>query len=193
VKLFGMNIFGRKKLPGANKNNHFYLRDASREGLQQPVHIHFDSYEPSLLMGKKILPNPCTFLVTIDSSEFSPRGHTCRVAGINHKLSAQGVIDGVVAHVNMARYQDDGSIQRVYVELLEDGRVVGKLITGEGCEEITNLSGVSFMVGDTIFLDGMGEPFDSNNQPGATKAQKLFLEQERERAQEEMVNSLFDS
>jgi hypothetical protein len=70
---------------------------------------------------------------------------------------------------------------------------VGKLITGEGCEEITNLSGVSFMVGDTIFLDGMGEPFDSNNQPGATKAQKLFLEQERERAQEEMVNSLFDS
>ena len=78
-----MKLFGRKKMPGANKKNHFYLRDASKEGLNQPIHIHFNSYEPFVKMGNKTLPNPCTFLVTVDSPEFSPRGHTCRVSGIS--------------------------------------------------------------------------------------------------------------
>lgn len=175
-------------MPGANKNNHFYLRDATREGLNQPIHIHFDSYEPSLKMGNMTLPNPCTFLVTVDSPKFSPRGLTCRVSGINHKRSPQGVRNGVVGHVNMVRQRDDGSIERVYVQLIEDGRVVGQLISNGGCEEITNLNGVFFMPGDTVFLDGMGEPYDTDNQPRPTKEQELFLERERE----EMINSITD-
>lgn len=177
----GHDIFGEKKMPGANKNNHFYLRDAPREGLQQPIHIHFDSYEPALKMGNKILPNPCTFLVTVYSPVFSPRGQTCRVIGRNHKLTHRGVINGVLAHVNMVRYEDDASIQRVYVQLLEDGRVVGQLITDGGYEEITSLNGVYFIPGDTVFLDGMGHPYDSDNQPGKTRKQKLFLEREQEK------------
>lgn len=185
-----MKLFGRKELPGANKNNHFYLRDAAKDGLEQPIHIHFDSYEPALKMGNKTLDNPCTFLVTVDSPEFSPRGLTCRVSGINHKRSSQGVINGVIAHVNMVRYEDDGSIQRVYVQLLEDGRVVGQLMADGTHEEITNLDGVFFMVGgDTVYLDGMGNPYDSDNQPRATRGQELFLGQERER----MINGILGS
>jgi len=151
----------RKKLPGANKNNHFYLRDATKEGLKQPIHVHFDSYEPALKMGNKTLDNLCSFFVTVDSPEFSPRGLTCRVSGINHKRSSQGVINGVIAHVNMVRYEDDCSIERVYVQLLEDGRVVGQLVADGTHEEITKLDGVFFMAGDAVYLDGMGNAYDS--------------------------------
>lgn len=184
-----MKLFGRKKLPGTNKNNHLYLRDASREGLKQPIHVHFDSYKPSLKMGNKTLDNPCTFLVTVDSPEFSPRGHTCRVGGINHKRLSQGVINGVIAHVDMVRYGDDGLIERVYVQLLENGHVMGQLLVDGRCEEITNLDGVYFIPGDTVYLDGMGNSFDSENQPRATREQELFLKQERDR----MINSIIDS
>lgn len=184
-----MKLFGRKKRPGANKKNHFYLRDASREELTRPIHIHFDSYEPALKMGNKTFDNPCTFLVTVDSPNFGPQGLTCMVSGINHKLSYQGVINGVVAHVNMVRYEDDDSLKRVYVQLLEDGCVVGQLITDERCEEITNLDDVFFMAGDTVYLDGMGNPYDSNKQPNATREQELFLETERRR----MINAAIDS
>ena len=184
-----MKLHGHENLPGANKNNHFYLRDAKKEGLQQPIHIHFDSCEPALKTGNKVLPNPCTFLVTVDGPEFSPRGLTCRVGGINHKRSAQGVIDGVIAHVNMVRYEDDGSLKRVYVQLLEDGRVVGQLIADGRRKEITNLDGVFFMAGDAVYLDGMGNPYDSDNQPRATREQELFLEQERQRMIDEILES----
>lgn len=184
-----MGLFGRKKLPGANKNNHFYLRDAAAEGLNRPVHIHFDSYKPALMMGNKSLPNPCTFLVTVDSDEFGPRGLTCRVSGVNHKLTFEGVKDGVLAVVKMARYEDDGSVNRVYVQLLEDGRVVGQLVANGRSERISDLSGVSFMSGDSVFLNGMGEPLDSDDQPSATKEQQLLLERENEG----MINSILDS
>lgn len=182
-------LFGQEKLPGANKKNHFYLRDASKEGLNQPIHIHFDSYDPALKMGNKVLPNPCTFLVTLDSPEFSPRGLTCRVSGINHKHLPQGQRDGVMAHVNMIREEDDGSINRVHVQLLEDGRIVGQLVNRGQCKEMTNLDGVFFIPGDTVFLDGMGEPYDSDNQPRPTKDQELFLEREREGMTGSFMNS----
>tara|TARA_R110001592_G_scaffold323843_1_gene603282 strand:- start:50 stop:1510 length:1461 start_codon:yes stop_codon:yes gene_type:complete len=173
-------LIGQKKLAGANKKNHFYLRDASKEGLKQPIHIHFDSYDPTLKVGNKVMPNPCTFLVTVDSPEFSPRGLTCRVSGINHRLLPQGQRDGVMAHVDMIREEDDGSINRVHVQLLEDGRVVGQLVNRGQYKEMTNLDGVFFIPGDTVFLDGIGEPYDSDNQPRPTKDQELFLERERE-------------
>jgi hypothetical protein len=182
-------LHDRKDLPRSNKSNHFYLRDASKEGLQQPIHIHFDSYESSLKMGDKVIPNPCTFLVTVDSPEFSPRGLTCRVSGINHKRSPHGVRNGVVAHVNMVRINDDGSIDRVHVQLCEDGRVVGQLVSRGKYEEMTSLNGVFFIPGDAVFLDGMGEPFDSDNQPRPTREQELFLERERE----EMVDLIIGS
>lgn len=174
-----MKLHAHEHRPGANSNNHFYLRDASKEGLQQPIHIHFDSYEPTLKMGSKVLPNPCTFLVTVDSPEFSPRGLTCRVSGINHKRSPEGVRNGVIAHVNMVRQEDDGSIDRVHVQLREDGRVVGQLVIRGQYQEMTSLNGVFFIPGDSVFLDGMGEPYDSNNQPRPTREQELFFEQER--------------
>ena len=183
-----MGLFGRKKLPGANKNNHFYLRDATAEGLNRPVHVHFDSYKPTLMMGNKSLPNPCTFLVTVNSDEFSPRGLTCRVGGINHKLTSEGVKERGVARVNMVRYEDDGSLNRVYVQLFEDGRVVGQLVTEGRHERISDLSGVSFMSGDTVFLNGMGDPHDPDNQPRATKEQQLLLERE----QDKMISSILD-
>ena len=180
---------GRKKMPGANKNNHFYLRDAETEGLSHPIHIHFDSYDPVLKMGTKVLPNPCTFLVTVDSPEFSPRGLTCRVSGINHKRSPDGVRNGVIAHVDMVKQDDDGAIERVHVQLLEDGRVVGQLVRGGKYQEMASLDGVFFVPGDSVFLNGMGDPHDEDNQPRPTREQELFFARERE----EMTNSWFDS
>ena len=185
--LFG-GLFGGKKMPGADKKNHFYLRDAVREGLNQPIHIHFDSYEPSLKMGNKTLPNPCTFLVTLSSPLLSPRGLTCRVSGTNHKYMHHGVINGVIAHINMIRQEDDGPIERVYVQRLEDGRVVGQRIVDGELEELTNLDDVYFMPGETVFLNGMGEPYDSDNQPRPTKEQQLFLEWERQQMMDSILN-----
>lgn len=186
--LFG-GLFGGKKMPGADKKNHFYLRDAVREGLNQPIHIHFDSYKPALKMGNKTLPNPCTFLVTRSSPLSSLRGLTCRVSGTNHKYRHHGVLNGVIAHVNMIRQEDDGSIERVYVQLLEHGRVVGQRIVDGELEELTNLDDVYFMPGETVFLNGMGEPYDSDNQPRPTKEQQLFLEWERQQMMDSILNS----
>lgn len=81
----------------------------------------------------------------------------------------------------MIRQEDDGSIERVYVELLEDGPVVGQRSVDGELEEITELDDVYFMPGDTVFLNGMGEPYDSDNQPRPTKEQQLFLEWERKK------------
>lgn len=184
--LFG--LFSKKKMRGANKKNHFYLRNAVEEGLSQPIHIHFDSYEPTLKMGNKTFPNPCTFLVTLSSPQLSPRGLTCKVSGINHKYQHPRVVDGVIAHVRMIRQQDDGSIERVYVQLLDDGRVVGQRIADEKLEELTDLEDVYFMPGDTVYLNGMGEPYDSADQPRPTKEQQLFLEWERK----QMTNSILN-
>jgi hypothetical protein len=181
-------LFGGKKMPGANKKNRFYLRDAESEGLTQPIHIHFDSYEPALMMGNNTLPNPCMFLVTLSSPESSPRGLTCKVSGVNHKLTHQGVVDGVIAHVSMIRRNEEGSIERVFVQLLEDSRVVGYRAVNRKLEKLTNLDDVFFMPGDTVFLNGMGEAYDSDNQPQPTKEQKQLVERERE----EMINSILD-
>jgi hypothetical protein len=185
--LFG-RLFGGGKMPGADKKNHFYLRDAVREGLNQPIHIHFDSYEPFIKMGNKILPNPCTFMVTLSSLGLSPRGLTCKVSGTNHKFRHHGVLDGVIAHVSMIRHDEDDSIERVYVQLLEDSRVVGQRFVDGKLEELTNLDGVYFMPGDTVFLNGMGEPYDSDNQPRPTKEQQLFLEWERKQMTDSILN-----
>lgn len=179
--LFGglfCRLFSGKKMPGADKKNHFYLRDAVKERLNKPIHIHFDSYEPSFKMGNRTLHNPCTFLVTCSSPMSSLRGLTCRVSGTNHKYMHHGVLNGVIAHVNMIREDNDGRIERVYVQLLEDGRVVGKRVVDGELEELKNLDDVYFMPGETVFLDGMGEPYDSDNQPRRTKEQQLFFEWE---------------
>jgi hypothetical protein len=37
------------------------------------------------------------------------------------------------------------------------------------------------MAGEAVYLDGMGNPYDSDNQPRATREQELFLEQEKQR------------
>jgi hypothetical protein len=55
-------------------------------------------------------------------------------------------------------------------------------------EKLTNLDDVFFMPGDTVFLNGMGEAYDSDNQPQPTKEQKQLVERERE----EMINSILD-
>lgn len=175
-------------MPGADKKNHFYLRDAIKEGLNQPIHIHFDSYEPSIMMGNKTLPNPCTFLVTLSSPGLSPRGLTCKVSGTNHKYRHHGVLNGVIAHVNMVRQEVDGSMERVYVRLLEDSRVVGYRIVDGELEGLTILDDVYFMPGETVYLNGMGEPYDSDNQPRPTKEQQQFLDWERKQITDSILN-----
>lgn len=139
-----LSLFSRKKTASPNRNNCYYLRDPLREELNLPIHIHFDTYEPAFNMGNKVLPNPCTFLVTICSPNFSPKGLTCRVSGINHKLSPQGTSDGVIAHVNMAKEEHDGSFERVHVQLLKNGQVVGQLVNNDQYEKMESLEGVFF-------------------------------------------------
>lgn len=175
------------QVPGANPSNKFYLRDANTEVLRTPIHIHFDSYKPVLKMGNRTLDNPCTFLVTITSPELSPKGLTCYVSGINHKLTPTGVVDGVVAEVKMIKYsEEDDSLERVIVRLHEDGSVDG-LVNREGkFVRITDLNGVYFMPSDSTYLDGMGNPFPPEQRPGNTKAQKALVERE----QQEMSNSI---
>jgi hypothetical protein len=165
-------LFGGGKMPGANKKNHFYQRDAVKEKLNQPIHIHFESYEPFLKMGKKTLPNPCTFMVTLSRPESSPCGLTCKVSGTNHKFRHHGVINGVIADVSMIRHS----------------RVVGKRVVDGELKELKNLDGVYFMPGDTIFLNGMGEPYDSDNQPRETKEQQIFIEKERKQMTDSILN-----
>lgn len=159
-----------------------------REGMTQPVHIDFDSYAPAMQMGNRTLPNPCTFLVTVTNPSFRPTVKTCRVSGINHKLSPHGVRGGVVAHVNMCRHTDEGEFERVFVQLLEDGRVAGLLVRDGAQERITNLDDVYFMPGDTTWLDDAGEPLAPENQPRPLPAQKRLLEAE----QEQMINQIMN-
>lgn len=177
------------QMPGANPSNKFYLRDANTEGLRTPIHIHFDSYKPVLKMGNRTLDNPCTFLVTVTSPALSPKGMTCYVSGINHKLTPTGVVDGVFAEVKMIRNsEEDDSLERVIVRLHEDGSVDG-LVTREGnVVRITDLDGVYFMPSDSTYLDGMGNPFPPEQRPGNTKAQKALVERE----QQEMTNSIMN-
>jgi hypothetical protein len=159
----------------------------SWEGVSQPVHIDFDSYEPVMKMGNRTLPNPCTFLVTVTNPSFRPTVKTCRVSGINHKRAPQGVQDGVVAHVNMCRRTDEGEFERVFVQLCEDGRVEGLLVRGGVRELITNLDDVYFMPGDTIWLDDAGEPLAQDDQPQPLPAQKRLLEAEREQRLNQII------
>jgi len=154
----------------------------------QPVHIDFDSYSPAMQMGNRTLPNPCTFLVTVTNPSFRPTVKTCRVSGINHKLSPHGVQGGVVAHVNMCRHTDEGEFERVFVQLLEDGRVEGLLVRDGAQERITNLDDVYFMPGDTTWLDDAGEPLAPEDQPRPLPAQKRLLEAE----QEQMINQILN-
>lgn len=182
-----MKTLGKESFPEPNENNRFYLASDSQQGLSRPIHIYFNSYKPTMMMGDRTLPNPCTFLVTVDNPDFLPQGLTCRVRGVNHRVSPRGVTGGVIAHVAMVRYGDNGLIERVYVELLEDGRVLGQLICGEEHEELTDLSGVFFIPEDTVFLDGMGNPYDK--QPTSDREQKLFLEQEREQISRSQINA----
>ena len=154
----------------------------------QPVHIDFDSYSPAMQMGNRTLPNPCTFLVTVTNPSFRPTVKTCRVSGINHKVSPHGVRGGVVAHVNMCRHTDEGEFERVYVQLLEDGRVEGLLVRDGTQEHITDLDDVYFMPGDTTWLDDAGEPLAPEKQPQLLPAQKRLLEAE----QEQMINQILN-
>ena len=100
--------------PSPPKKSHFYLLGLSGEDLSITVHIHYDSFESAFEVAPNTALHPGrtfdfmgTFLVTIESPNFGPKGHTCRVSGINHKLSRRGVVDGVVAHVEMVQHIDD--------------------------------------------------------------------------------------
>ncbi|NYR12538.1 hypothetical protein HC000_08530 [Pseudoalteromonas sp. MIP2626] len=188
IDFINTSLVSRKKAIATSKNNGYYIRDTLSEQLNQPIHIHFDSYEPVFNMRNKVLPNPCTFLVTIDSPNFSPKGLTCRVGGINHKHLAQDKNDEVIAHVYMAKEEYDGSFKRVHVQLLEDGRVVGQLVNNGQYEKMTSLDGVFFLPGDTVFLDEMGEPYHQDDQPETTKEQQLLLDREME----QIGNSYFE-
>jgi hypothetical protein len=156
--------------------------------MTQPVYIDFDSYSPAMQMGNRTLPNPCTFLVTVTNPNFRPTVKTCRVSGINHKLSPHGVRGGVVAHVSMCRHTDEGEFERVFVQLLEDGRVEGLLVRDGAQERITNLDDVCFMPGDTTWLDDAGEPLAPEKQPQPLPAQKRLLEAERQ----QMINQIMN-
>ena len=91
-------MFFRNKKPNIDpspqnpKKSYFYLMGLSGEELNTPIHIHFDSFESAFQIDPNAVLNPgksfeCfgTFLVTLFSPNFGPKGHTCRVAGVNHK------------------------------------------------------------------------------------------------------------
>lgn len=158
------------------------------ENIVKPVHIDFESYEPVLQIGDRTLANPCTFLVTVNNPSYRPMTKTCRVMGTNHKLSPRGVVDGVVAHVNMVQHTDDAEFERVYVQLLEDGRVVGQRVHDGVVELITDLSAVYFMPGDTTWLDAEGNPLPPEQQPRPLPAQKRILEEEQEQLSNPFLN-----
>lgn len=169
------------------KRSHFYLMGLSGEGLAAPVHIHFDSFEPAFKFDQNAylkLGKPSdgygTFLVTISSPNFHPKGHTCRVSGVNYKLTRRGVVDSVIAHVEMVRDVDEEPIERVRVTLREDGSIIGLRETEMGYEE-ADLNDVWFSYGDTVFLNGDGCPFDEMNKPQPTQRQKLFMQDEENR------------
>jgi hypothetical protein len=96
----------------------------SGKNLNTPIHIHFNSFKSAFEIAPNTALHPgrsfdCigTYLVTIQSPNFSPKGLTCRDSGINHKLSPRGVLDGVVAHVEMVRDIDDEPLQRMRIAL----------------------------------------------------------------------------
>ncbi|MBS3912287.1 MAG: hypothetical protein KGZ70_10790 [Hydrogenophaga sp.] len=180
--------------PSAPKKSHFYLMGLSGEGLNTPIHIHYNSFESAFEIAQNTVLHPGNafdfmgaFLVTILSPNFGPRGHTCRVSGINHKLSRRGVVDGVIAHVEMVRDFDDGPLQRVHVALREDGSVVGMKENSSGYDE-TDLNEVYFSYGDTVFLDGSGVPFDEMNKPQPTPRQRAFMREEKDK----QISNLLD-
>lgn len=175
---------------------HFYIRGISGEVLNTPIHIHFDSFRPALKVDQKALLSPGsafdylgTFLVTQISPNSRPKGLTCRVSGVNHKLSRRGMVDGIIAHVEMVRDVGEGPIERVYVNLHEDGSTSGITEISDGCEEV-NLEEVDFSYGDTVFLDGDGNPFDDMNKPQPTERQKLFRQQDKEKIASNLSKTL---
>lgn len=193
-------LFGNREKAVGNKGHQIETRKSDHvshrvlaskqrlEALNQPVHIDFDSYAPTLQMGNRTLPNPCTFLVTVTNPNFRPMVRTCRVSGRNHKVSPQGVQDGIVAHVNMGRHTDEGEFERVFVLLFDDGRVEGVLVRDGINERIADLDNVYFMPGDTTWLDDAGEALAPEKQPQPLPAQKRLLEAERE----QMLNRILD-
>jgi hypothetical protein len=139
-------------------------------------------------MGNRTLPNPCTFLVTVTNPSFRPMLKTCRVSGINHKLSPHGVQGGVVAHVSMVRHTNEGEFERVLMQLSEDGRVDGLLVRAGVQERITDLGDVYFMPDDTTWLDDAGKPLAPEKQPRPLPAQTRLVEAE----QQQMVNQVLN-
>lgn len=171
----------------AKKNSRFYIRGTNGEHLTTPIHIHFDSFKTIFESNgnvnsgvNNLIRSRGTFLVTISSPNFSIKGITARVSGVNHRNSNRGVVDGVIAHVEMARDLDDGPVERVYVSLHEDGRISG-VINNDGDYKEVDLNEVYFSHGDTVYLDCNGEPFDEDHKPQPTLRQQQFSQQEIDR------------
>lgn len=202
LKAIGLDI-GNSVEPGSNETTnsekpHFYTRGVSGEKLSKPIHIHFDSFKPAFTVN----PNAPlstgnsfdaigTFLVTINSEYFGPKGLTCRVSGVNHTLTSCGVVDGVIAHVDMVKDIGEGPIERVHVELREDGSVVGQKEELNGYHE-ADLDEVFFSYGDTVYLDGDGNPFDEMNKPQPTMRQQDFARYEEEKRTSDLLDSLLN-
>jgi hypothetical protein len=163
------------------KKSHFYIRGAG-ESLTSPVHIHFDSFKPAFEANVNAggLTSVGTFLVTLTGDNYRPRGMTHRCSGVNHKLRPRGVLDGVIAHVSMVKDTGEGPIEAVVVTLKEDGTISGLTQFGDGYKEV-DLADVYFSYGDTVFLDGDGNPLDDMNTPQPTARQRSFMQGEKDR------------
>jgi hypothetical protein len=175
------NPHGEVETPPDSRKSHMYLRGLDGEKLTTPIHIHYDSFKSAFKAAPNAPLNPGnafdfigTFLVTISSPNFGPKGHTNRVSGLNYRLSRRGVVDGVVAHVEMVLDTYDKPLEGVLVGLREDGSVValGDALNGD---EPVNLDNVWFSFGDTVFLDGNGEPCDDMNRPQPLPRQQEFM------------------
>jgi len=181
------------------KKPHFYIRGLSGEKLTTPIHIHADSFEPSFTVDPSAVlgaGNYCnaigTFLVSLTGENYGPKGLTCRVSSVNHTLTRRGVIDGVIAHIDMVKDIGEGPIERVHVELREDGSIVGKKEGINGFEEV-DLDEVFFSYGDTVYLDGDGNPFDDMNKPQPTERQQNFARYEEENSSSDFLDSLLNN
>ncbi len=160
---------------------HFLIMGGPVEELNSPIHIHYDSFKPAFTVNPKAALSPGTtfdaigtFLVTLTSPNFAPKGHTCRVSGVNHKLTSQGTANGVIAHVEMVIDVYGEPLERAYIELREGGVVVGFRDIRNEVEPV-DLNDVYFSYGDTTFLDGEGNPFDERHKPQPTEAQRNFM------------------
>lgn len=171
---------------------HFYLRGMSEENLNKPIHIHFDSFEPSFAENPNAgvdIQAIGSFLVTVISPNFGPTGLTCRVSGINHTLTHRGVVDGVIAHVDMVKDLEDHPLERVYVKLLENDNVIGHKEGVNGDEKI-ELDEVFFSHGETVYLDGIGKPFDEMDMPQPTQRQRDFADYEESKRSSDLLESI---